>query len=359
MKKLRVGHWRAVQIALYVGASEFPNAIQLVASFDAFSSRRHAQTLRQTGYRLNDGGRFGAATETADEASVDLDLVEREAAKITQRRITSAEIIHRNADTERTQLMKSFQSSFGVLHQHRLGDFQLQPMRGQLRCGQRAQHRRQEILAGQLCWREIDGDANFIRPRRCILAGSPDDPFAEGDDQSDLLGEWDEFVRRDDAALRMMPADQCLTAAHVVGGQVHDRLIVHFEFAVLECHAKRKLQRSPSLHAGIHPRLEETIDSAAIRLGAVQGHVGVLEQLVGVGAVSGCKRDADAGVDHHQMAMQVVGSADRLGKAPRQPFRVSRVGDIGLDDREFITAYPGDSVGVPHAGVQPCSHRPQ
>ena len=40
------------------------------------------------------------------------------------------------------------------------------------------------------------------------------------------------------------------------------------------------------LHPGVHLRLEEAIGAAPVGLGAVQRQVGVLQQLVGVGAVA-------------------------------------------------------------------------
>jgi hypothetical protein len=59
------------------------------------------------------------------------------------------------------------------------------------------------------------------------------------------------------------------------------------------------------------------------------------------------------------MAVEIVGRADGFGDAPRQPLRVGRAGDIGLDDGEFVAADAGDRVGVPHAAAQSSGHRPQ
>ena len=118
-------------------------------------------------------------------------------------------------------------------------------------------------------------------------------------------------------------------------------------------------KRAPRLHAGVHLRLEEAIDAAAVGLGAVERHVGVLQELVGVGAVGGRERDADAGVDHHHVAVNVVGRADRLGDAPGQPLRVGGIGDVGLDDGELVAADARDGVGFAHAAAQPAGHHPQ
>ena len=56
-------------------------------------------------------------------------------------------------------------------------------------------------------------------------------------------------------------------------------------------------QRPARLHSRIHRPLEEAICAAAIALGPIQRHVGVLQQLIRIGAVVGRKGDADAGAD--------------------------------------------------------------
>ena len=59
-------------------------------------------------------------------------------------------------------------------------------------------------------------------------------------------------------------------------------LVVEFEFAVIEGLAQRDFERAPLLHASVHVRFEEPVDAAAVRLGAIQRHVGILEELIGV-----------------------------------------------------------------------------
>ena len=57
-------------------------------------------------------------------------------------------------------------------------------------------------------------------------------PFAERHDEPDFLGERNEFRRRDQAARRMVPAQQGLETADLVFAQIEDRLIEDFEFVV-------------------------------------------------------------------------------------------------------------------------------
>ncbi len=102
--------------------------IELLAGLDAFGRRRHAQAVGQSRHRLDDGAGVGAFAETLDEAAVDLDLVEREAAQDSSATNTGAEIVHRDADAERPQLMQHRERHVAVLHQHGFGDLELEPV---------------------------------------------------------------------------------------------------------------------------------------------------------------------------------------------------------------------------------------
>ena len=53
----------------------------------------------------------------------------------------------------------------------------------------------------------------------------------------------------------------------------------------------------------------------ALGLGPVEGEIGILEQLVGIGAVARRDGDADAGADRDLMAAELEGLADRLDDA--------------------------------------------
>ncbi len=136
----------------------------------------------------------------------------------------------------------------------------------------------------------------------------------------------------------MVPAQQRLAALHRFAVEVHHGLVVQFELVVRQRLAELELEGAARFHARVHPGLEETIDGAAVRLRAVERHVGVLEKLVGFDAVDGRYRDADAGGGDDHMTLKIVGRGDHLGEAKRQPLRIGRVRDVGLNDREFIAA---------------------
>ena len=65
---------------------------------------------------------------------------------------------------------------------------------------------------------------------RSLPAGLAENPGADWHDEARLLGEWDELQRRDDSALRMVPAQKCLdTVIRALPVEPHDGLVVDLE----------------------------------------------------------------------------------------------------------------------------------
>ena len=58
--------------------------------------------------------------------------------------------------------------------------------------------------------------------------------------------------------------------------------------------AQIELELAPILHLRVHFRLEEVIAAAAVRLGAIERHVGIAQELIGLVAVGRRHGDADA-----------------------------------------------------------------
>jgi hypothetical protein len=112
-----------------------------------------------------------------------------------------------------------------------LGDFQLQPTRVETALRQRRQNRRDEVWAGELHGRDVDGDAQRLRPTGCFAAGRADHPFADRYYQTDLLSERNEIGRRDESSFRIMPAQQRFEAGDPFGGEIELWLIDECELA--------------------------------------------------------------------------------------------------------------------------------
>ncbi len=137
---------------------------------------------------------FGRA-EIAHEALIDLDLVQREAAQIVERRIAGAEVVHRDAQAEPAQRVKRGDRVRVVAEQDRLGDLELEPLRRQAGRRQRGRHMLQELAALELRGRHVDRKLDVLRPVLGFGAGALQHPGAERHDQSDLFGDRDELRR--------------------------------------------------------------------------------------------------------------------------------------------------------------------
>ena len=122
------------------------------------------------------------------------------------------------------------------------------------------------------------------RPR---ASASRDHLLGQPPDQADLLGDGNEHVGADDSGQRMIPAREHLEADDLAGGEVHLRLEIGKELAVLEAEADALLDLAlgdqRALHAGVEP--DRPRDAAAA--GMVQRDVGAAQEIGDAGFGAG------------------------------------------------------------------------
>src|SRR3979411_2957118 len=126
------------------------------------------------------------------ERLVDLDFVEREGLQVGQRRISGAEIVHRDAYAQRLQAAQDRQATGEVFHKHALSDFQFQPRRCKPGFEQYGMYQCNEVAMAELDWREIDCDLERLWPRSRLAAGLPEHPFADMHDEAAFLRDRNE-----------------------------------------------------------------------------------------------------------------------------------------------------------------------
>ena len=97
-----------------------------------------------------------------DEAAVDLDLVEREALQIAQRRIAGAEIVERDAHADGAELMQDGKRRLVVADQHGFGDLELEPAGRKPGGGERRHDLQRQRAALELDRRDVDGKADVV-----------------------------------------------------------------------------------------------------------------------------------------------------------------------------------------------------
>ncbi len=72
------------------------------------------------------------------EATVNLDVVERELTQKRERRIAGPEVVHRDLEAERPDGRQDLAHLFAAFDESRLGDLNLEPMSGKAACRQRS-----------------------------------------------------------------------------------------------------------------------------------------------------------------------------------------------------------------------------
>ena len=181
--------------------------------------------------------------------------------------------------------MQDVERGIVVADQHGLGDLQFQPARRQAGGGQRRDDLQRQRAASELNRRDVDRELDVVGPGRGLGAGRGQHPFAELVDQAGLFGDRDEFGGRDHAALGMPPAQQRFAAGDPVVLQADAGLVVDFERPVGDRLAQIDFQHAARLDVRVHGRLEEAPGAAAGRFGGIHRQIGVLQDLIEVGAV--------------------------------------------------------------------------
>src|SRR5258708_34102564 len=196
----------------------------------------------------------------------------------------------------------------GIAQQGRLGDFDFEALRRHSRNVERVANLAQEVALMKLLWREIDRYTDRLRPLHAFQARLAEDPATEIDDHAHVLGDRNDIDRRHRAAKRMIPPQQRLAGRYLAALQIDERLIKALEFLVRERPAQIEFENAARLDDLRHFFAEETEGAAAVRLGTVERHVGVLQKRVGAD-VRG-HRDADAGPDLDQVIVDLVPLAE-------------------------------------------------
>ncbi len=165
-----------------------------------------------------------------------------------------------------------------------------------------------------------------------------------------ILGDRDELDWRDDAALRVVPADQRLEGADAIGLEVEKRLEIKLELALLDGAAQVALDGAPSLRPFVERLLEEEIGAAPLILGAIKREIGIAQQRVDIFGISIRDGDADAGpwqdivaVDHHWF---LDGGENLLC----QPFDAVRRTGLDMHYQKFVATQPADEAATCRLG---------
>ena len=114
-----------------------------------------------------------------------------------------------------------------------------------------------QTVGVQLPPRHIDGDKQRLagdirRPSHGLMNRLADCPSTHGNDLTQRFGKRNELGWRNQAALGVLPPHERLEPGHLVGGEMHDRLVVQMELLPRQSPPKVSLHRK--LPAGIRAR---------------------------------------------------------------------------------------------------------
>ena len=301
--------------------------------------------------------------EPFHERAVDLQDVHREPREVGQRRVAGPEVVDREPHAELPQLAQQRHRLVHPFHQDGLGDLEHQRLGGEPGLGEHPAHVVDQPLV-QLTGGDVDADVEGVRGRAGLCggrvlpaAGGPaglgQHPRAELADEPDLLGDADEPVGRDEAALRVTPAQQGLGADQSTRRDVPQRLVDDGQLPVGRREPEVVLDLRALGQLGEHPGLETHPGAGRTALRLVHGEVGLAEEGVGVADPRGADGEADAGAD----VRGAVRQWDRLGDERGDP-----LGDLhrdlldvrtGQQHGELVTTEAGDRVVRPDALREP------
>ncbi len=197
--------------------------------------------------------------------------------QIAQARIAGAEIVQRDSHTDGVQLGQHVVGQLGVAQQRRFGDLDFETVRGQPGDLERVANLAQQFALMELLRREIDRDADGFRPFHAFYAGLAQYPAAKIDDQPHVLGDRNDIDRRNRAAHRMIPSQQRFASRNPSRLEIDERLVEQLEFFIGQGLAQVQLQNAARLDGLGHLFAEETEGAAAVRLGAIERHVCILQ----------------------------------------------------------------------------------
>ena len=217
-----------------------------------------------------------------------------------------------------------------------------------------------QIFVVQLPAGEIDRNAQVLlrcaSPRCQLPTGREDHPAANIGDSATLLGQRDEFHRRQKTAARMAPADERLDALDFTGVQVQLRLVEEHEFIVGQGLAQILVQLKAHDLTLLHALGIELVGISALFLGAVEGNVCISQQCIRVQAALWVYRNTHSGGNAVGLALNLEGLIKALFDLTQQVDDVINVVHLLLTEHELIAPGVGHQQAFVAETVQALGH---
>ena len=255
--------------------------VELCAPLDALGHHLEVEAARHGEDRVHHRDVVRAVGDAGDEAAVDLQDIEAEALEVRERRVAGAEVIERQAHAHDAQARELLHHLDVVVEHHALRDLEFEHARRHVVFGEQLGEPRRQALP-ELHARDVYGEHAGVdaggAPARPHAAGLLEDPVADLQDLAARLGERHENRRLDEAALRVLPAQQHLGAVVRLARRDHDRLEVQRELAALDRLLQVLLEAHALAQAHVHLLGEEDGRAVLRALRLVHRLIGVHHQ---------------------------------------------------------------------------------
>ncbi|MNF71292.1 hypothetical protein D3C84_532390 [compost metagenome] len=182
------------------------------------------------------------------------------------------------------------------------------------------------------------------------------DPGIDLGDQSGALGDGDEFRRRHQPPMRMLPAHQRLDTDQATGLEVVNRLVIHAQFLLFQRTAQFGCRLNPLLRMSSQFFGVERVTVATSAFGLEQGRVGVAQQLFSAQGITGKQADADAGVDKQPMTVNVKRLLETVDDPLGQCCGMHQLWTTFSQYGELIAAQPRQRDARAEHGLQAFGH---
>ena len=354
------GHRLAEDIALDLADPEFADEAQIVVGLDPLRRGIHVETLGERDDGADDRGiAVRGRGRAADEALVDLDLVERRLAQVAERRIAGPEIVEREPHAERLEPREGVVGGVAGGQEHALGDLEFEPLGAQFVFGERGGDDVDDRRVVELDRRQVDRDAHRIRPFGGFGKRGLEHELADLADHPALFGERDELVGGDRAAGRVAPPHQRLEPRQILARGADDRLERDPQFVAIERLAEIVVEHLAIRRLAVHRGLVEHMLAAPGGLGGIKREIGVADQAVGAILLRVADRDPDRGADGDPVALDQIGARDLLDQRPREALEQPGLDRARKHGLELVPAQSPDLAMVAHDAGQPLPDQPQ
>ena len=155
----------------------------------------------------------------------------------------------------------------------------------------------------------------------------------------------------------MLPANERLEAGDTARFERDDRLEHQAQLSavdrVLQLGAELVTRADRGMHAGV----EHGEAGLSVRLGHVHRDVGIADDLLRVAAGVAGAGDSDGGRTGDRVLADHVGHAEVPDEALGHGARLSEIGHVLGEDREFVAAEASHEIAVAHEPADPIGHR--